>query len=501
MLKAKPKKATAEKKQAPTKAPAVSKPSPFNIFSKSFQASQSEAHARLEAVRKSKAIPIRKYEEFTKALLPLPHMLLEYLLANRGIPERTLVTVLGKHGTGKSSLAVYVLGYWMRNNIYSGYIETEEKFLTSSRARRIISPDPEEAQRILDIVPMMRVNSHRQFGDAVHDWLQTTRGTNGINKSPVPMTVPIALFCDTTSKLMTEAQSTDILVGYGAAAKKAKDDEKKEKDKKAKDPFAEKKAKKPEFVNAADNKVLDAGRFWAPWVKQATGELTINNAVLWLCSHTDTKIDMQQKYTPFQLPESYKELTSKSFPGSNALMQTSVFVINLFTQAEWAPGKGQEKEGKVVRARCGKSSVSPTSREIEFILRYGGHERYDYEGYQSPVFLFDEAFAELLLEKGVLGLKAKESRGNAPKALGAVEELYISSVLGGDPMTAAELYTRIIGDEDLRNRVGAELLIEGYDRKKAGLLAAAPPEPPPPPPSPEEEIPEAPEEPVEEVSA
>jgi hypothetical protein len=403
------------------------------------------------AIKANRPSRVSRMRDYKKPTYPWPHMIIEYLFADRYMRFPGIFLHIGKEGTGKSSFLHYMAGWMAMQNSPTHIIESENTAFAEEHACRLIARDKMFAKLVYDTINVSKVRTQKEFEDEIIRVALAMRGS-GSTKA-VPMDIPILIGLDSLSKLITEQQAeglvqdnTDYMPEKGEA----------------------------KIVGSDAPNPLKAANFWHTWCRKSATILDQENVLLLVTAHPSTKIDMSYAGTQAAQKTSdvNKELNSDAIPGSNALLSSTLYGI---TSAQ-LPGKVQRgTKGPVIGTKilwqCRKNRFGPQkTRSIEFIMMSEQISEYDTPSTYASPLRFDEAFCALLEKNHVMGVKCENKAQNR----------WTCRQLNKSLVSPEELYDAIASNPEVRAGVAKALFITGY-----GNLPEAQPQEATPPAEPE----------------
>jgi len=433
----------------------------FNILDKGADYSKTVQACLRTAVGQKKNRPtnFKTLAEIRKAMMPLRHFPLQWLVGNYGIPQSAWIDILGPVHIGKTSFIHDLFGGAMEGLGAPCYLqETENKPLEPGRALRFLHSDPATALKMSESIYVDQAFSLRQSIEKLTDWVDVMRGrvtaASEASKGPrrsaaVPMHIPLIAVIDTWSKLMSPKEEVGRL-DY--------DDNMK----------AENVTKNYKEIGEGSN--MGHAKWAAEFARTCPAWLAANNVILITVRHQFTKVDMNAKPGANYNPEA-SDLFNDTSTGGKAINQNCSIQL-IFGRKGIAKNGSGDQIGDVVVCRCHKNSYGPRSRRIEWIIQ-NEHFR-DTETYLQPGFSFDDYFAASMATNKWLGVTADSKR-------------YTCDLLGVTAVTAQELMRTLLVNQEMLLHLGKSLEINGYfdfvdkirkdlaDAEAAAAAAAKPP--------------------------
>lgn len=447
-----PKKAAA-KAPKPVKAESTkTPPAVFNLLASgsTVLASAQEALMRQRAKSRVNFSPtsLRGLGSVVREGITLEHFLFQYLFARRSLPVATILEIIGKEGVGKTTLAWYFAGQWARQNIMTGYLETETKPMDSAQIKRILDPNRGVSEQIFgNAIGHMEAREITQSIKETEDFVHRLRGRGAFKKEGglIPQHIPIGLIFDTWSKLMNPAKAVGR-IAYGG--------------------FDDPKLVAKKFEEVGEGSNLQHAKLMSEWCRTLPAFMdpyTGNNVFMMILSHQTEKIDMSGGRGGPQLPSSVLDMFNKNRIGGRGMNQNAAFQL-IAAHEGLAKNAAKETTGKYVKIRMDKNSYGPNNRVIKFELRdvYTSDTATVLE---EPLRL-DEALADMFATDGVLGTTVE--RG-----------LYSCKALGLTAVDGVKLSRAFHSNPELMASVGRHYQIAGYEDEATAAIITPPPPPPP----------------------
>jgi len=336
-----------------------------------------------------------------------------------GLPEASLIEIIGAENIGKSTLLHWILGGAMLEGIPCAVQETEAKELTPHWAGRAMHPDRKLSQRMLerlDVFP--EVFELTQMEDNLYDWVHTMRVVVGVPKS-----TPLIMAVDSWSKLMNSSESAGFY-DYG-------------------DNMDAKAKAKKKGTNEGSNFVHAK---WAhAWCRKLPSFLATHNVMLIIISHQNDSVDMTGG-SSFMSAES-GALWNKKKIGGRAFNQNASLQL-ILSRSGVAKDSAGTKIGTNLKMRVDKNSFGPTNRIMEYMLK---NDRFvDSESRLEPNLMFHEGLAKWFADERIKGTTASRKR-------------YTCEALGVVNATSEDFETALNSCPAALNEIGQDLKIYGYE--------------------------------------
>jgi RecA/RadA recombinase len=422
---------TKEVPQAPARArPSLIKSYAFNVMDDEnedlIQVTR-EALFSIQSRRKNHPTGFRTLGEMQNSLIPYRHFYMQWAVGNYGIPEGSLLEIIGAQHLGKSTFAHWLIGGAMLNGIPAILLESENKPLLEDWASRAMHTDRTLATKMVRRMGGVKVKSLEQMEAELTDWVEVMRGRRPGAKRVIPLETPMLFVIDTYSKLLSPGEAAGFL-DYGDNMESAK---------------------KKKFKSTGEGSNLGHAKWSAAWGRRLPTLLDALNTVGIVISHQQDKIDMSGGGASFMAAD-VGALYNDTKIGGRSLGQNATMQFIMANKGLLKNGNG-DKIGQTVRVRVAKNSVGAKDRLVEFDLFHSDFE--DTETYQSPNVSFDRPMCEWMAENGHLETTVLRKR-------------YSSPVLGLSNVSAEEFSTVFHSPEfaSVRNDLGQVLGIRGYER-------------------------------------
>jgi RecA/RadA recombinase len=414
---------TPETQETPQQ-PTVTSPFGFNFLDQADEVTEKvqATVATMAARRKNKPTQFRSFSDVEKAIIPVADLALQYLCDNPGIPQGSLIEIIGAEGTGKTTLAHMIEAQALLNGCPVYHQECENKAMRKNHVARILSSDPAMGKKMLRAIHYDTARSLEESYDKLIDWIRIMRGkeTGGRKDSvSIPMHVPLVAVIDPWGKLMSKEEA-DGVYDYGKG-------------------LANKEKSLLELSNMGHSKAAHR------WVRRLPHILGDMNVTLILIQHQNSKVDMSGAASPMMAGDA-GALYNDTKIGGKAFGQLDSMQVILVRKGLIKDSSGTPV-GKTVRARMHKNSYGAESRIIEYDLI---NDKYtDTEGYLDRVLRFDRFTAEFLAENQALELSIRLRRINCP-------DLELTGA------TYSEFYSALSASPDVLKRTAKNLRIQGF---------------------------------------
>ena len=378
------------------------------------------------ARRKNKNMDFKTMDEIRLQSIPLLNLYVQAHLDTYGIPQHSLIQIIGEEGLGKTSLSLQIAGWAMSVGCPALYIDCESKQMPPHRILRCLSSEPIQAYKMLKALDITRANSLAELEEKLEEWAKVQRGETKGNKNKavnVPMDTPILAIIDPWGKLM----SNDESVGYAEWG--ASDTSK----------------KKSKAVGEGSN--FGHSKFAHGWARRLSQVLEKWNMVVIIVQHQNTKINMATGSFAM-IPQELAKKYNKTHIGGGALHQTAAMelILTKFKQAK----VGTRRTGDLINVHVEKNSVGRKMSDFYYELRdVGLMDEYDRPGYIQPALVFSRGLAEWLAENKYLDVRVSNNR-------------YTSDRLDIHGVTSDELELALNSRPHLIQELGAQLGIDGY---------------------------------------
>lgn len=379
-----------------------------------------EALLAMRERRKNRPTDFKTVTEIRRSMIPLRSFRMQYALGCYGLPEATLIEVIGGEHIGKSTLVHWISGGAMLQGVPCAIQETEGKALTPDWAMRAMHHDTATAQKMLKRLKVFEdVFELGQMEENLEDWVNVMR-----HKVGVPLSTPLFMAVDSWSKLMNPSEAAGFY-NYGD--------------------FMEADAKsKRKDTNDGSNFVHAK---WAQaWCRKLPSFLKANNVTLLIVSHQNDNVDMSGKSSSFMSAEQ-GNLYNKKKIGGRAFNQNAAVQI-ILSRKGLAKDSAGDKIGTQIAMRVDKNSYGPNNRTMEWTLR--NDKFMDTEDTIDSSLVFHEDMAKWMTDEKLLGLTASRKR-------------YTCDDLGLVNATSEELEAALAARPEVLNALGKDLKIRGYE--------------------------------------
>lgn len=402
----------------------------FNILSDDRDVTEgmSAVLASMVSRRKNQTINFNRMIDVRQYMMPLDSFYMQWALGIYGIPEGSLLEIIGAEGLGKTTLVFKILGGAMAAGCPALYVEAEGKQLPAHRVMRALHTNPTVAVKMLQRLRRDRANSLEHMAQIIEDYVAAARGRVTLKDadSVVPIDTPLVIAVDPWSKLMNPDEAAGFYE-YGdnmSAAKKAR------------------------FKKTGQGSNLGHAKWAHAWTRRLSYMMQHDNVILVLVHHQNDDIDMSGGgFGGFVLPESYKNLNNKTHLGGRAFNQTAAVQLIL---ADGGGVKGSDRKtlvGKKVNVNVAKNSFGPDKRKFSYIINT--HTDSDTPAYLTPALSFDETTAKWMAEEKLIGTRVNG-------------ELYSCDSLDISGADAEYFMATFNSNETVKINLGGMLGIEGY---------------------------------------
>lgn len=351
--------------------------------------------------------------EIYKDYLPLPHMTLQYLIRRIGFPVNAFYEFTGEENVGKSTLMMYLLGYWATYNIPSLYINTDPKIMDVSWATRIVHRDKKTAKRIVEKAIRVLDNAYTydDMEDAITKWAKFQREDLGR-----PMNIPIVVVIDQISKLLNKKEAESLALDSKT---------------------------QHTLISEGGNLPTTTAKYVHGFSRIMRPYMDTYNITILVVSSTNTAIDM--KAGPSMFAASAKNNTTRI--GGRALPQSEALLITMTKGAQYK--EGETVVGRNINLRVQKNSYGANvMQDVGLIIR---NERFtDTDDMQECPLDMDYTICDTISALKIWGTVQTKRRFTCDR-------------LGLSSATASTMYAKIVSDPALQAELGTLLNIHGYE--------------------------------------
>jgi RecA/RadA recombinase len=390
--------------------------------------------------RKNRTVGFQTMAEVRQNMLPLGNFAMQWLTGTYGLPHKTLVSILGAEGLGKSSIAFMLMGWGLLAGSPCYIQNTEGKVLLPSRVKRMLSSNPDLAEFMLSRILIEEVHSLEHSVEALEDWV-------AVQRAMVPAATPLICVVDSWSKLM-DPQAAVGRYDWGNNM----------------DPKV--KAKKKDIGGGSN---MGHARFAQDWCRVLPDWLVVNNVVLILIEHQNDKVDMSGGFGGIAMPENVGNLYNKTKRGGRAFNQNCALQLIVARKGIYYDSQ-KNKIGETGAMRVEKNSYGPKNRQLEYQI-ITEHTK-DSPNYLEPAIQMEEFLAKWFVDNKHLQTTVSSKR-------------YASPVLGVVNVDATDFCNAFHLNTAAVNQLGKTLGIEGFNDvvdTVVDVLEKSPAEIPPAPP-------------------
>lgn len=375
----------------------------------------------LMGMRARKKIPttLMSMSDIRRSFVPIPNFYVQGTFNTYGLQPGTVFEIIGPEGIGKTTLAFTIGGWAMSSGYPFYYLHTEGKLMDANRISRCLHTDKATAQRMLNVMSIDEAYEIRHAVTNIEQWVDAVRNVNDIT---VPMDIPLVVVIDTWSKLMSPGEAMGVydIIGEFDNKSKVKD------------------------LGTASN--LEHSKITHYWCRRLPYWLKQNNVLLIVVSHQNQKVDMGFGGGSFMSADVAAGF-NKTKIGGNALNQNTATQVILRRMGMAKNGSG-DNIGTKVQMRVVKNSFGAEHNLCNYEVRT--RPASDTDTYQEPALDFNEGMANWFAENKYLGTTVSRKR-------------YSTTELGVTSVTAAEFCETFHAREDLKEKLGSQLGLIGYD--------------------------------------
>jgi len=388
----------------------------FDLLSDDSYADQVKETMLTLASKKKRYSGVTDYASVSKNHLELiDNIYFQHTIGMRGLPNGTLIEIIGQDGIGKTSLVWTLAGFAMSQNSPFFLVESEAKPMDKKRVQRCLSSDIELSQKMIDRVLVSCCTNLLDAVSEIEDWVNTQRKDIG-----VPMEVPLVCAIDTFSKMMAPKEAEGR--SYYQDAKTTK------------------KAKTLEELGTGTN--FEHAKYAQKWCRTLPAWLDNKNVILIIVSHQNQKIDMG--FGGGFVSDAF----NRTKIGGNAFNQNAALQL-ILTREGYLIHNG-DKIGTKVKATVAKNSYGPEGG----IVRYELVSRPwldDGDNFQQSSLYFDNTTADWFASNGILDTRCDRKR-------------YTCDTLGVTGVKADEFCEALRNKPDIMNNLSMERHILGYSQ-------------------------------------
>lgn len=399
-----------------------------------------EALENIETKSKG-ALKFMDAAQMRRAIIPIPSLSFQYMIGARGIRRATITEIIADEGVGKTTLLFLLAGWLTQQGCLSQYIDCESKTPDPNRMQQTLSRNKEVAKAILKkrMLTFSDAPTVAQITQLMPSWARDMRVA--ADKAAFTAGKPIASFVDLWSAALTASEA-----GGGWLPENAKKAAKSTAKSTAKK--AAKKMKKVGEGSKPDH--ATASHEYFRRLKPVMSELNWN---VFITSQRNDKVSMSG--TPSYMTPAAR--LNDTVRGGRALKQGAALRITMTRIGRWESKGDGPDHGHKLELYCLKNSYGWPGRSC--FVRVRTDQEGASETKHAETFSFAEADCELLMSKGIFGIKLDSG-------------LYSSAELGLSNVRAEDMYEHIHANPDLVEAAGAALGIPGYG--SIGQMQSAP---------------------------
>lgn len=334
------------------------------------------------ARRKNRDTEMIRTSDLTQRIIPLDHLALQQFVQSSGLVQGTILELIGKEHTGKTTMAFTLAGMAMRYcHAAVLNLHCDAKPMAPERVMRALSTNPIEGKAFMDNLMHKNVSSLHQMWEVVEEWTKTMRGELGGKKEAVclPINQPLVIIVDPFSRLLSPKEAAGFQL-YGNYM----------------DP---KVAESGKDIGEGSN--FEAAKFAQEFCRKLGYLCEHYNVMFIIISNQNTKFDMGAKMG-VALPQQYIDMRNKTKRGGNALNSAAAYQW-IATDAGPVKNEMGDVIGKKIWWRSDKNSYGCTNRELMVEI----HEitPYDAPGFMEPALQFDRSLIDTIVNDAVLPIE------------------------------------------------------------------------------------------------
>jgi ABC-type dipeptide/oligopeptide/nickel transport system ATPase subunit len=381
-------------------------------------------------------------------MIPLADFGMQYLLNSKGLIGGRILDIIGADGVGKSTLVFTMLGWAMRHNIPSWYIETEGKPVVKERVVRCLHPDRAIAEKMFEALQFTQAFELTDAIDQLERWILTIRNPAS-GAAHVPLEIPCIAVLDTFSKLMAPAEAVayDFYKKGGAtteeeAPKTAADKAKAKEKGKPKGKFRQKKEATKQELDGGSN--MQHAKIAHKWTRRLPSLLTFNNCLLIIVRHQNEKVDMSGGGGSF-IPLEVQDNFNRTSIGGKAFNQSCAYQLILSKEKfDFAQIRGERKAvAQINKMQLAKNSYGPNRRTLRYSVVM--EPRYDTDTQHEMALDFSTGLPDVLSQTGLMSVRIKSASSIAVKELRLEDATpqQVSAALHQQPALVEDLGRRL----------------------------------------------------------
>ena len=388
--------------------------------------------------RSKGALKFMSAAQLRRTIIPTPSLAFQYMIGARGIRRSTITEFIADEGLGKTTLLFHLAGWFCPQGCLGQYIDVESKTPDPNRMKQSLHRNRKMADAILkrNMLTFSDAPTVAEITTLMPAWARSMRLK--ADEQPFTSGKPIFSLVDLWSMALTASEAAGGWIPTGAKAKVAAPA------KKGAKPKAGAKLKKIEEGSKPDH--AKASQEYFRRIKPVMSKL---NWSMFITTQRNDRLDMGGGGT-YAKPAARTNDTAR---GGKALKQGSALRITMTRIGKWENKGDGPDHGHYLELHCLKNSYGWPGRSC--IARVRTDQVGATEEKYAEAFSFAEADCNLLLERGIFGMKLDGG-------------LYSSEELEWHNLRPEDFFDRLHADPALIEKAGIMLGIPGY-----GDIAAA----------------------------
>ena len=382
---------------------------------------------------KTTRIKVGSADDMQNPTIELPHLALQYLFASRWFRCRTYTEVVGDEGLGKTTLALYFAGMFLKVGAPVHMAHTEGKLPIKTQMMRGMSPDVAFSEGAYDELIVTKPKSIELWLTELNEILNSIRATGAyrgkgkkLNKPVIKKDEEFLHILDTRSKLMAAEEAAGHYEGYSVHMTKA-----------ASAKHKSVSSVRPTSIAKEQTSVMRR----LPYMCDDLGMTSI------AMTHKNVRIDMGARPGAAKFAQ-FIDRRRPVTNGGNAPKQNAGYRIAMSRIDQAAFDDTGREIGQRVFVHMTKNSFgSDTARSIQYTFRTV-YTR-DTPDYLQPAIELDECLVSMMVEMDILNTTVTNG-------------MFTCREFNAYGVSAKELSDIIHSSEENRQKLGSILGIQGY---------------------------------------
>ena len=379
----------------------------FSLLERSVPLGQAVQEALAEKAEKQKQTVIAgQLPDHDRNMIIIPDLPVAWAFGQRGLISRSVMSLVGGDGIGKTSTAFNIIGWGARRGSPGVYVETEGKPLLPERILRCLHTDRDIADRMYQNTSFAQAFSIKEAVQRLEERVRMIRDPRE-TKCYTPVDIPIVAVIDSISKLAPPKEAAGR-AEYGF--KELSEEETKK---------AKKERKKLEEAQELDEgSNMEMAKVLQKWMRNCPAFISYYNVLLILIEHQNQAVQIASGGN-FHKPQ---DLDNRTKIGGNAVNQNAAYqvVLSMGKQDSVDSGKGTTLMGRFCRWRVIKSTFGPIGRSFQYRVCF--QHTQDTDTYQEQALDFNVDLGHILKRSNAADVVAQ------PGGLWSCKQLGVNNV-------------------------------------------------------------------------